>query len=91
MDRCGFADDVVELIEQRMTALNREIEEDRSLGPQYRVGHSYVTPLEGAAISDQRLWFREVAQTEIIPLLEEYWFDAPEKVRSARGRLLKGL
>jgi 5-methylcytosine-specific restriction protein B len=90
-DRCGFAEDVVGLIEQRMTALNKEIAEDRSLGPQYRVGHSYVTPLEGAIISDPRLWFREVAQTEIIPLLEEYWFDAPEKVRSAAGRLLEGL
>jgi len=89
--RCEFSEDVVGLIEQRMSALNKEIEEDRSLGPQYRVGHSYVTPLEGALIGDPRSWFREVAQTEIIPLLEEYWFDAPEKVRSAGGRLLEGL
>jgi 5-methylcytosine-specific restriction protein B len=40
---------------------------------------------------DGRQWFREVSQTEIIPLLEEYWFDAPEKVAAARDKLLMGL
>ena len=33
-------------------------------------------------------WFREVALTEIVPLLEEYWYDSPEKVKSCSEELL---
>lgn len=91
IDRCGLDADIVTLIEQRMTALNQEIGQDRSLGTQYRIGHSYVTPAVGAAIPNGKDWFRDVVSTEIIPLLEEYWFDAPDKVTAAAGRLLEGL
>ena len=79
--RCGLSLDDVALIAARMRSLNRDIASDRSLGPQYRIGHSYVTPLDGAAIADARRWFTDIAQTEIIPLLEEYWFDAPIRLR----------
>ncbi len=89
--RCGVPAEVMALIERRMNALNEEIGQDRSLGPQYRVGHSYVTPQPGAAIADGKAWFRDVVVTEIIPLLEEYWFDAPDKVASASAKLLEGL
>lgn len=91
IDRCNIAPEVVTLIEQRMNALNDEISQDRSLGPQYRVGHSYVTPLTGAPTADGRAWFKGVVRTEIVPLLEEYWFDAPDKVASASAKLLEGL
>ncbi len=87
----GLAADFVDLIEQRMAALNEEIAQDRSLGPQYRIGHSYVTPVAGAAITDARAWFRDVVHTEIVPLLQEYWFDSAEKVTAAEGRLKEGL
>jgi 5-methylcytosine-specific restriction enzyme B len=81
----------ISMIEQRVNALNDEIQHDRSLGPQYQIGHSYVTPPIGVAIADARKWFRDVARTEIIPLLEEYWFDAPDKVKAAEQKLLEGL
>jgi 5-methylcytosine-specific restriction protein B len=91
IDRCNIASDVVTLIEQRINALNEEIAQDRSLGPQYRVGHSYVTPPAGAPIADGKAWFTDVVRTELVPLLEEYWFDAPDKVVSASAKLLEGL
>lgn len=91
IDRCNIVPEVVKLIEQRMNALNEEIAQDRSLGPQYRVGHSYVTPQAGAPIADGKTWFKDVVRTEIAPLLEEYWFDAPDKVASASAKLLEGL
>lgn len=91
IDRCNIASDVVTLVEQRINALNEEIAQDRSLGPQYRVGHSYVTPPAGAPIADGKGWFAVVVRTEIVPLLEEYWFDAPDKVVSATAKLLEGL
>jgi 5-methylcytosine-specific restriction enzyme B len=78
-------------IQKRISALNKEITADTSLGRQFRVGHSYVTPPVGVLIDDPLTWFREVVRTEIGPLLDEYWFDALHKAQEARERLLEGL
>ncbi len=78
----GLPDTLITLIKNRMDALNETIAQDRSLGPQFRVGHSYVTPSENA-MPDPESWFTEVIDTEIGPLLEEYWFDAPERAQAA--------
>jgi 5-methylcytosine-specific restriction protein B len=85
-----FPDDVIALIRDRMLALNQTIAEDRALGPQFRVGHSYVTPGDDD-IADPKQWFADVIDTEIAPLLEEYWFDAPERARDAADALRAGL
>lgn len=90
-EKAGLNAATINLIEQRMQALNSEIAGDRSLGPQFRIGHSYVTPQEGAVIADGNAWFGQVVKTEIGPLLEEYWFDAPDKAAEARRRLLVDL
>ena len=78
-------------IEARILALNRQITEDRSLGRQFRVGHSYVTPPVGVEIQDARQWFRRVVEKEIGPLLEEYWYDAADTAQQATSSLLEGL
>lgn len=77
-------------IQQRMIALNDEIEADTSLGRQFRVGHSYVTPSLKMRITDAGDWFKEVVKTEIGPLLEEYWFDSLDKARKASQKLIEG-
>ena len=82
-----FLDDV----ERRLTALNQTISDDPLLGPQFRVGHSVVTPSNGTAITSPVQWFTQVVETEIGPLLDEYWFDATDRARSAKEGLLKGL
>jgi MoxR-like ATPase len=87
-ERGGLAQATVAMIEEKITALNNEIANDRSLGPQFRIGHSYVTPVDGARIPHGDKWFVKIVQTQIGPLLEEYWFDAPEKAAAARRRLL---
>ena len=87
---CGIDSDLSAEIEKRLAALNNELSTDAGLGPQFQVGHSYVTPPSGAAISDARKWFRQVVNTEIKPLLDEYWFDDLDKAKKARKRLLKG-
>lgn len=73
-------------IQTRMEALNSEIATDRSLGAQFQIGHSYVTPHE--PVGDALAWFEEVVKSEIGPLLHEYWFDAPERANDAISRLL---
>ena len=78
-------------IERRILTLNEQIAADSSLGRQFRIGHSYVTPPVGSQITDARRWFIHVVATEIGPLLDEYWFDAEEKAQEARRRLAEGL
>ncbi len=75
-------------IAQRINALNEDIATDRNLGRQFRIGHSFVTLAPGTSIEDPDEWFEQVVETEIVPLLHEYWFDDPEKVADARSRLL---
>lgn len=80
----ALADD----IEQRILALNARIAE--SFGRQFEVGHSYVTPTAKLEPGTTKEWFRQVAETEIGPLLDEYWFDAPKSAREAVEKLLQG-
>ena len=69
-----------------MQALNAAIAADRALGAQFQIGHSYVTPHE--PVHDAQAWFAEVVQSEIGPLLHEYWFDTPERADKAIAQLL---
>ena len=89
--RCGIDSGLLDEIERRVLALNEQISADASLGRQFRIGHSYVTPSPGTQITNAQEWFKQVVETEISPLLEEYWFEAPDKAKEARKRLLEGL
>lgn len=87
----GLDDIILAEIEARLGALNDDIAAAVSLGPQFRVGHSYVTPDDKEFISDGREWFRAKVETEIGPLLDEYWYDARAKAKEAKAKLLAGL
>jgi 5-methylcytosine-specific restriction enzyme B len=88
---CGIETEILSEIEKRILALNEGIAADPSLGRQFRIGHSYVTPPFGIPISDPLEWFKQVVETEIGPLLDEYWFDTLDKARKARQLLTEGL
>ncbi len=77
----GFGSDVTSLIQERIGALNALIAAASSLGPQFRIGHSYVTPDPDERVSNGRAWFRAKIETEIGPLLDEYWYDARETAK----------
>lgn len=89
----GIGSNLLTEIERRITALNNEIAADSNLGPQFRIGHSYVTPPVGASITNDNAkeWFCDVVDTEIGPLLDEYWFDNIEKSKQIQKRLTEGL
>jgi 5-methylcytosine-specific restriction protein B len=74
-------------IERRIAELNIQIAADERLGKQFRIGHSYVTPAHRLEAGDTKKWFRQVVETEIGPLLDEYWFDAPDEAQKACERL----
>ena len=87
-EQCGIPLEFLRTIERKMTALNEQIAADRSLGPQFRVGHAVVTPAPETSIDNPTEWFRRVVETEIGPLLDEYWFDPSDanKAEDAQGR-----
>lgn len=87
----GIPDDFLAGVERRLTALNDQIAAYPTLGPQFRIGHSVVTPPPGADIPDPPEWFRQAVATEIAPLLREYWFDNPKAADDAQTALLDGL
>ena len=66
-------DNLVAAIEK----LNVAIENDDTLGRGFRIGHSYFCTEN--EIDD--MWLNAVITYEIVPLLNEYWFDEPSKVR----------
>jgi 5-methylcytosine-specific restriction enzyme B len=79
---------VLQIIVQRLSALNETIAGDSQLGPAFRVGHSFFCPRGEDFSKLDTAWFNEIVHTEIAPLLEEYWYDAPEKARLAKDALL---
>lgn len=86
----GAPPEVITAIIQGMQELNAAIGEDRvNLGPGFQIGHSFFTPAKGQSAG--RAWFERVVETEIRPLLEEYWFDAPDKADEWRTRLVSHL
>ena len=90
-EQCGIETAFLADIEGRMTSLNQTIAVDSLLGPQFRVGHSVVTPSGDELIDDPVTWFRQVVETEIGPLLDEYWFDQPGRASDEKQRLLQGI
>lgn len=63
--------------------LNAAITADDSLGEGFCIGHSYFC---GLSEVDDRVLSNIVAY-ELIPLLKEYWFDEPTKVKDWSSRL----
>ena len=68
-------DNLIHCVEQ----LNAAIAGDESLGEGFCIGHSYFCNLDGE-VSDQVL--AGIVEYELIPLLKEYWFDEPVKVKN---------
>jgi 5-methylcytosine-specific restriction enzyme B len=65
--------------------LNRAIADDPALGHGFVIGHSYLSkPLNGDA---DDAWLYSVVEDELVPLLEEYWFDEPAKAEEWASKL----
>lgn len=63
--------------------LNQDIINDPSLGRGFCIGHSYFC----SQIKFSYEWAKEVICYDILPTLEEYWFDEPEKKEKWAQRL----
>ena len=70
---------------QNIQELNEKIASDDSLGEGFCIGHSYFCNMKPADVTDARL--SGIVEYELIPLLKEYWFDEPSKVKEWSERL----
>lgn len=65
-------------IHQIVDRLNSEIVNDYQLGSGYAIGHSFFSAKPESI--EEKVWLEGIMDFEIIPLLEEYYFDRPEEV-----------
>lgn len=70
----------------RLRRLNESISEDPNLGAGFCIGHSYFCHTGGGS-ADER-WYKRIVQTEIAPLLREYWFDQSDRAADEVAQLL---
>ena len=65
--------------------LNKAIAEDPALGTGFAIGHSYLAKPAHAEADDT--WLFSVVEDELVPLIEEYWFDEPAKAEEWASKL----
>lgn len=62
---------------ERIKELNKVIAADDSLCRGFCIGHSYFCGQKKCTDA----WMSEVVEYDLIPMLSEYWFDEPAKVK----------
>lgn len=67
----------------KIKELNKKILLDDSLGEGFEIGHSYFCGQTD--ITDA--WLHQVVNYDIIPMLQEYWFDNKREVENWRSKL----
>ena len=70
----------------KIKILNKKISEDVSLGKGFCIGHSYFCNLKSC---DEKI-LREIVDYEILPMLEEYYFDDSNKLQEWEN-ILRGV
>lgn len=78
----GISDALAKHIAHAVSRVNSEISKDVNLGAGFEIGHSYFcVPKAGIGNDfDEKIWYEEVLQYEVKPLLDEIWFDNPDRV-----------
>jgi 5-methylcytosine-specific restriction protein B len=72
-----LADETFDKLIIKIEELNHEIRQDSSLGSGFCIGHSYFCNQQQCSED----WLKSVVTYEIVPMLQEYWFDDNQKVQ----------
>jgi 5-methylcytosine-specific restriction protein B len=85
----GGSPALVDTIRRCVGALNKQIAADSDLGDGFLVGHSFFCPeAHDKPIGDS--WYQAIIDTELAPLLHEYWFDKKKTELDAIIQMLRG-
>ncbi|MCI6371710.1 MAG: AAA family ATPase [Bacteroidaceae bacterium] len=69
----------------RIIELNNEIAKDDSLGDGFEIGHSYLCFKNAEEVTPE--WLHAIINYDIIPTLQEYWFDNSDAVKKWSQKL----
>ena len=69
--------------------LNKAIVKDDSLGAGFEIGHSYLCLSDKEKLTNE--WLNSVVLYDIVPTLQEYWFDNKEAVKRWTEELRKSI
>lgn len=83
IEKTGLSEKLLNKINKGMNKLNEFVAQDRMLGSAFAIGHSYLTHHKAIPESEGLVWYQNIIDTEIKPLLEEYWFDEKDKLNKA--------
>ena len=81
----GFKQSFIQDLTEMISDINKMIMADTSLKEGFLIGHSYFVPSELPSNPDS--WLNEILNYEIMPLLEEYWFDNEDSLDEAKNIL----
>ncbi len=83
----SLEDDTFVALIDIVKSLNQSIATDPSLGKGFCIGHSYFCGQKKTEEEEMLGWMSSVVDYDIMPMLEEYWFDELEKITLWRNRL----
>ncbi len=82
----SFGNEIFDSLIEKVQELNMYIAKDSALGSGFCIGHSYFCGQE--EVTDE--WMQSVVEYDILPMLEEYWFDDPTKLQKWQN-VLRGV
>lgn len=85
----GLSENLLHHIADVMQELNQQIAENAYLGQGMVLGHSYFSP--HSWVSDEKQWYVEIVESEILPILESYFLDDTDQVDTWSMRFLEWL
>ena len=80
----GLANPRFDRLIEKVEELNRAIAKDESLGSGFELGHSYFC---GQKNGVDDAWLHQVINYDIVPMLQEYWFDNRSEVKKWEAEL----
>lgn len=86
IEKTKLSRQTLEKIKNALNDLNQYVTDERMLGSAFTIGHSYLT--HDNVIPDALSWYTDIIDSEIKPLLEEYWFDDKNKLETALNKLV---
>lgn len=84
----GLHSATFDAIIRQVKKLNDQIAEDPSLREGFKIGHSYFCHLSADSVDED---LPAIVEYELIPLLDEYWFDNEQKRTSAANEFYSAL
>lgn len=86
LNQKGISAELISHITNAIGKVNKSIHTDPNLGQGFQIGHSYFCSFK--EVNNEKEWYEAVLHFEIKPLLEEIWFDSPDKVKEMLAILL---